>query len=275
MSANFGPQTPWPVLWPTDCDVSTESPTITGAAVEFATAVLWAATGQRFGLTDVTLRPCRRECRPTPYPGAVWDPWPGSSLYPNGSWASAPVIPYGGFGLVVGAGCSTCGSNCSCSWLSEIVLPAPVNSVVEVKVDGVTVSGSAYRVDNNRYLVRTDGRNWPVCQNLAVPDTAVGSFSVRAQYGEDVPGTARGPVGELACQFLKAMHGTDCALPGNVQSLVRQGVSITMPDWRSMLMEHQFGLRLVDWFIYTYNPDHIKAAARVWDVDAYLTRRPS
>lgn len=271
MSVNFGPQQSWPVLWP--CDVCTLSPTVSGAAASFATAVLWAATGQRFGLTEVTLRPCRKTCRPTPYPGYVWDPWPGWDNTPGGSWVNAPVIPYGGLGLVVGGYCSSCGPSCGCMPLSEVNLPAPVNEVLEVKVDGQVLAPTAYRLDDNRVVVRTDGGSWPWCQNIAANDTQPGTWSIRATYGEDVPPSALGPMGELACQFVRAFKGEDCNLPPNVQQLARQGVTIQLPDVNAYLQQGYFGLRLVDLFVNAFNPAHLIAAPQVFDVDATLARR--
>ena len=55
MTAQFGPCSDWPVQW--TCDVSTLNPAVTGVAVASATETLWALTGQRFGLCEVTLRP--------------------------------------------------------------------------------------------------------------------------------------------------------------------------------------------------------------------------
>lgn len=266
MGADFGPQQPWPVRW--TCDVMTESPAITGFAVDFATDILWAKTGMRFGTTQVTLRPCRRSCWPTPYPGNVWKGWPGSSYGPP---------PYGGSGSgwVIGAGCSACGDSCSCTALSEIRLPSPVNSIVQVKQDGVIISGSGYRVDDNRSLVRLGG-TWPYCQNLNLDDTQPGTLSVTVLFGEDVPGGAAGAVGQLACEILKAFNDEDCSLPPNVISLARQGVNISMPDLSTVLDTHgTFGLRLVDWFISTFNPHHITDRARVYSVDGVLARRQS
>lgn len=268
MSADFGPQSNWPVSWP--CDVSAESPAITGKAVDFATDVLWALSGQRFGLIRVTLRPCRRECRPTSFPGYLWDPLPGSHIATPGQYPA-------GWG-VVGAGCAACGDSCSCTELSEVVLPAPVNQVVTVKVDGVTLSGAGvqYRMDDNRILVRVDGGRWPYCQNLRLDDTQTGTFSVTADYGEDVPGSASLAMGELACEVLKLFRTGSCSLPYNVASLARQGVSLALTDPTALLDDHgKLGLRLCDLFLHAVNPDRLRTAPRVFSVDDVMARRPT
>jgi hypothetical protein len=269
MSADFGPQTPWPVTWGS-CDLSTASPAATGTAVDFATDVLWGLTGMRFGLTRLTLRPCRRQCRATSFPGYLWDPWPGSHIGMVGQYPA-------GWG-VIGAGCSACGDSCSCTELSEIALPAPVNQVVTVKVDGVVLTGSGvqYRVDDNRILVRTDTGRWPYCQNLRLPDTEVGTFSVAVDFGEDVPSSASVAVGQLACEVLKGLGGQDCSLPPNIVALARQGVSISMADISTIIDERGLlGLRFCDMFIHTFNPGRLKAAPRVYSVDDMLARRPT
>jgi hypothetical protein len=264
MAADFGPASPWPVMW--TCDVSSESPTVTGWAVEQATDVLWAMTGMRFGLSTVKLRPCRRTCAATSYPGYAWDPMPGVG------WGSLPWGTGGGWGLI-GAACSTCGDSCSCQVLSEIVLPPTVNGVTEVRVDGVILTGG-YRVDDNRFLVATGSTTWPYCQNLRLDDTQPGTFSVTAIYGEDVPSGAPAAVGELACEYIKALNGEDCNLPRNVVSLARQGVSMTMPDLTTILSDkYMLGLRLCDLFIHTWNPDHLTARAKTYSVDSTLARR--
>lgn len=265
MSANFGPCAVWPVNW--FCDVSTESATITGRAVKFATDILWAMSGQRFGTCSVKLRPCRRTCRPTSFPGGVWEPWPGVGFGPLYGVGSG-----GGYG-VIDAGCAGCGGGCSCATLSEILLPAPVNSISEVRTDGLVLSGSAYRVDDNRALIRLDGKTWPACQNLLLDDSQPGTMSVTALYGEDPPASAADAVGELACEYIRAMHGEECQLPRNVTNLARQGVTITMPDLTAVIKEGRLGLRFCDLFLHAWNPARLTAKSRVYSVDGTLARR--
>jgi hypothetical protein len=261
MGADFGPQTQWPVLWPVD--ISTVSPTLTGAAVDIATDWLWARTGMRFGTITVTLRPCRDQCRPTSFPGYVWEPWPGVWGVPGSEW---------GWGAV-SASCGSCTPSCYCTSLSQIKLPAPVNTLVSVKLDGVVMTGG-YRVDDNRFLVRTDGNTWPYCQNLLVDDTKPGSFAVTAKFGEDVPSGGAAAVGELAAEVLRALGGQDCRLPRNLTSLSRQGVSISVPDFAASLDQYgSLGLYLVDVFVNTWNPSKLRSKPRTWDVDATLARR--
>ncbi|MFC8423938.1 hypothetical protein ACFUN7_24185 [Streptomyces sp. NPDC057236] len=169
----------------------------------------------------------------------------------------------------------TCGScsDCACSVVSEALLPAPVHSVVEVKVDGTPLVTGAYRVDNNRLLVRTDGGRWPRCNDLSRADTEEGTWSVTALFGEEPPEGAALAMGELACQFAKAASGEDCRLPAGVQQLVRQGVTISFPDVGELFEKGRTGLYLVDAFIATWNPNHLRSRSRVYRVDRPTVRR--
>ncbi len=67
-------------------------------ADEYATMVLWASTGRRFGLCEVTVRPCGR-FRGSSMPnwgwGAMWDRggglwWP--YLGPDGLWRNCGCV---------------------------------------------------------------------------------------------------------------------------------------------------------------------------------------
>jgi hypothetical protein len=226
-------------------------------AVELATEVVWSLSGRQFGLCEVTLRPCRRDCREYPFPADL-APFPG---YRN-LLASAAVD----------VGCTGCDGSCSCTGLSEVVLPAPVHSVTQVKVDGVVVSGSGYRLDDNRILVRL-GASWPTCNDLARDDDQPGTWSVTAEYGTPVPEGGTWAVGELACELLKARNGEDCRLPKAVTQLVRQGATIQFPNAVELLREGLTGLWLVDMFVQTWNPNRLKRRSSVYSVDRALHRR--
>lgn len=266
MTSDYSPPTLWPVLWP--CDVTTESPTITGAAVGFASDVLWALTGQRFGFTTVTLRPCRQYALDTPFPDG-WLSWPGTQPPPLGANGSG-----GWYGWWFLAGCSSCRESCGCGTISELMLPAPVHAVTEVKVDGVVITGSGYRLYDRRRLVRV-GATWPNLNNLTKDDTEVGTWSITAQYGESVPTNAALAIGELACEYVRGATGQDCRLPRGVTQLARQGVTITLPDVSTMFEKGLTGLFFVDMFIKTWNPNNLKHRPRTYSVDQPLPRRPT
>lgn len=251
MTVQTGPCEAWEPIW--CCDLSTISLAATGNHVQAATEVLWAATAQRFGLCEVTLRPCRRECVTAGLP--EW----------SGTWPQ----PYLRDGQWFNATCGACPGGCSCTTLEEAVLPAPVYDVVRVKVDGTPMVTGSYRVDDNRFLVRTDGGTWPSCQDLSLADTEVGTWSVTARFGEAVPTLGRQAVGELACEMARACSGEDCRLPANVQQLVRQGVTISFPDTQAVAERLYF----VGLFVQAYNPHKLTGRAQVYDVDGPTFRR--
>jgi len=242
----------------------TISPTVTGQAVAAATEVLWGLSGRRFGTCSVTLRPCRRECYNGSFPRG-WYEWGGA----GGSFVSPQLIGGQWFNIV----CGECGDNCSCSALSEVVLPVPVNTITTVTVDGSPLVTGAYRVDDNRTLVRIDGLNWPRCNNLELADTKVGTWSITAKYGEEIPSLAELAMGELACEFIRAINGEDCRLPKGVQSLARQGVTINFESAADLSESGRLGLYFCDLFINTYNPKHLKRRAQVYKIDENSPRR--
>lgn len=138
-----------------------------------------------------------------------------------------------------------------------------------VKVDGITLPSAAYRVDDNRKLMRVDGGMWPVCNDLNLADTQIGTWSVTASYGEDVPMIGRLAVGELMCQMIKACNGEDCLLPANVTQLVRQGVTISYVDPNDIFNNLYHG-RL---FLNSYNPNKLRGRPHVYDIDGDSWRR--
>jgi hypothetical protein len=259
-----GPCTDWPVIWP--CDLAAYSPEVTGIALSMASNLMWSLSGQQYGTCSVALRPCLTDCGRTgkPYLYGLL-PW---STYGNtvawGGWDSSWWFP---------GGCGSCGDSCSCARVSQLTLPALVSAVTAVKVDGVLLPSTAYRLDNSRLLVRTDGSVWPRCNNLNYDDTHAGTWSVTADYGVDIPSGVEFAVGQLACEILKATTGADCQLPANVTQLIRQGVTITMPSIAEMLSGGRTGLYLVDLWLEAVNPYRNRQRARTFSVDRPSVRR--
>lgn len=256
-----GPCADWPVTW--TCDTATLNPAVTGVAVSMATEFLWAATGMRFGVCEITLRPCARSCDDGRFYNDFGPPW-AASYYPQPALIG---------GLWFNLSCGSCPGDCSCGTVSEVRLPAPVNTIVEVLIDGTPLVSGAYRVDNHRLLVRTDGGVWPTCNDLSRDDTEVGTWSVRATYGEALPDGTALAVGQLACEIARAADGGDCKLPAGVQQLVRQGVTISYPDVGELFRQGRTGLYLVDMFIATWNPYNLRQRSRVYNVDRPSVRR--
>lgn len=248
----------WPVYW--TCEVTNYSPELTGYAVGAASRILWALSGRRFGLCTGVLRPCADDCGDY----AAFPLWSGRAGYTMPPW-DFYRLPYCAGGCLGG---------CACTHIPSLRLPDTVHSVVEVKLDGTPMPTGSYRLER-RLLSRTDGRAWPRCNDLPLPDTEPGTWSVTALFGEEVPDSGRLAMGEMVCEILKAGSGVDCRLPPGVTQLVRQGVTISYPDVGQLLKDGRTGLYLVDLFLASENPDGLKRRSRVYDVDSILRRSSS
>jgi len=257
---SFGPCADWPVTWP--CTVATGSINVTGYAVTAATNILWALSGRQFGRCQVTVRPCRQTCYDAAWPTG-WTSWPDT-----GSWVSDAIYR----SYWVDSSCGTCAGTCSCSTLSEVLLPAPVYSVDVVRVDGSVLVTGAYRLDDDRRLVRI-GDVWPACNDLTLADDQPGTWSVTLTYGQPPPEPASLAVGELACELLRALNGDDCRLPRDVKSLARQGVTISFSDVSEAFKKGLLGLPVCDMFIASVNPGRLRRRSRTYMVDAVDPRR--
>lgn len=218
------------------------SPEITDSSVLAASQFMWAATGRQFGLCTVILRPlCINQCpddctglSDSGY-GFPWTPLHQAS----GEWTNVTCTQ----------------SNCTCVNLCEVPLPYPICSVDEVLIDGVVVPNTEYSVINFNKLVRAkDAGCWPECNNLSLPNTEVGTWSITMTYGRPVPELVRLATAEFACQLIKKCVGRPCDLPQRIQSISRQGMNATFLDPMEFMRDGMTGIFLVDLAIKTYNP---------------------
>ena len=240
-------------------DWDTYDPELQTNAAEYGALVMWAATGRQYGLCTKTVRPCGRTCGPNPYGGYFWS---------EGTW-----LPYtvGGLWFNCTCGCNGSLGCCSCVPRCQVWLPGPVAAVSGVSVDGDMVPVDSWRVDNGRWLVRTDGDCWPECQDYNV-DSGEGTFFVTYQVGIPVPSVVAQAAGELACEWAKSCQGQPCRLPQRVQSVTRQGVSVSMVPI-DVLLSHGFtGIETVDQVIRSLNPSGLTGRMRISSPDLPVTR---
>jgi hypothetical protein len=241
------------------CDTwSDYSDTLKTQATSYASLVLWAATGRQYGLCDVTVRPCGRECSGCAngyyWSGGTWIPY----IW-NGQW----------FNCWCGTGNFGC---CSCDPACRVYLPGPVNSVTEVIVDGSTIDPSGYKVYDNRWLVRLDTATcWPYCADFNVT-SGTGFFQVKYLRGTAVPDALLTAAGTLACEYAKACLGQVCRLPSRVVSVARQGVTVSMVDVDQLLTKGLTGLTEVDQVIVSLNPYGLKQRTRFYSPDVPIVR---
>lgn len=211
-------------------------------AIAYATKVMWAATGRRYGLCSNTIRPCGldRMCGSC----GAWN------------WYGGWMRPYILDGLWRNCGCECA---CDCKPRCQIKLPSPVAQVTQVMVDGVIISDTAWRVDDNQWLVRTDGNCWPECQDYNVDVPAVGTLQVIYDRGNPVPQDVLDAAATLACEFGKACANLPCRLPNRMTNLTRQGVSVSFVDIDRLLARGLTGIVEVDQIIIANNPYGQKA----------------
>lgn len=261
-SPDEGPCT-WPIevtCVPNWTDYSLE---VRNAASSWAAYILWALTGRQYGPCSVNYRPCSPRCGNTI----------GYLAFPVGqggySGGTAPwMIPWIDNGVWRNCGCT---GGCSCRARCEVPLQGPVSMIDEVRVDGVVLTPTAYRLDSYQgipVLVRTDGECWPECQDMEADVTETGSFVITYRRGVEVPRAGQIAAGELAAEFAKACTNQSCSLPQQLASLSRNGVEVQVLDPTTAFDNGLTGIANVDLFIKAVNPYRRASRARVRSLDA-------
>lgn len=224
------------------------------AAEAFAIRILWALTGEVFGLRTEKVRPCF-----TPQDR-------GSSYYGPGG-PSAAWWPGVGVGNPAAAGVCGCRSGCRHVTAADVWVPGPIASVTAVAIDGETIDPNTYVVRNRRWLRRVDGNTWPQTQNLDAADDEPGAFVIEYQRGVPVPSEGEFAAGALAVDLLRGFTGTgECALPNHVTSITRQGLAVEI-DPRAYFADGLTGIEIVDQWIMAVNPYKSRRPARITSPD--------
>lgn len=230
---------------------------------------LAALCAWQIGVCATTVRPCSARCAPP------------------GSWIAAPVgggqtgaLPLRTIGrsftphMVGGEWVNSCGCSsadaCSCGPVDEVLLAGPVGDIVEVKINGVIIDPTWYRVDNgNRLVAQHADLKWPLCQDMSKPD---GEFTVTYFRGAAPNEMTNYAAGLLTAEFMKACAGDKaCKLSAKVKTVVRGGSTYEL-DWN--LFENGWTrIEAVDAVIRIYNPHHLKTPSRVLSPDAPTRQR--
>lgn len=260
-----------PCTWPLDTTCvagwADYTPNVQAAATSWAVYILWALTGRRFGTCPTTIRPCGPACGGT----GGYLTWPVGN---GGTTSGLPwMIPWIDSGVWRNCGCT---GGCTCAARCEVAIPGPVAGITEVRVDGLVLDPSAYRLDLVRsvaVLVRTDGGCWPDCQDMDLDLTEPGTFAITYDQGVTVPVAGRLAAGELAGEFAKACSGADCVLPQQLASLTRNGVEVQVADPVALFDQGLTGLANVDLWIKAVNPARRAQRSRVYSPDVRVPRR--
>jgi hypothetical protein len=233
-----------------------------------AVALLNAFTGRQFGLCPRVVRPCRDACAQ-----------PIST-----EWADGQLRPTLYSGVWINDRCGKCGpTGCSCSTVCEVTLPGPVDSIVEITLDGAVLSPLDYRVDNRRKLVAQGDFCWPTCQDMTAPAGGPGTWTVEYRRGNPVPEAGRWAAGLLACEFVKSCNPAtagECRLPDNVRSVAREGVTLELAPFiiggaDGNVAFGRTGIPEVDLWITSVNPNKLRSRSRVYSPDRPTPRRTS
>lgn len=253
----------WPDVTQLCCpEWSSFSPSIQSQATEYAKTIIWAATGRQYGLCELTVRPCGRQCSNCPS-GYYWDGYGSWVPYVwNGEWRNC--------WCGVGWGCCNCDPQC------VVYLPGPVNVVERVTINGTSLaaSGAAYFVLDQQWLVRVDTTQcWPTCSNQDLKPGDPNVFEVQYLRGRTVPTALAQATATLACEFAKACVGGPCRLPSRVTSISRQGVTVSLVDIETILKNGLTGLWEVDNLILAYNPAGLKGRTRFYSPDLQEPRQ--
>lgn len=208
-------------------------------AVQLASETLWLATAHTYGLVTTRTRPVCQQ-------GAGWPP---RAAITGGRWRNTA---------------SSCGYGCCGA--AGVRLPGPVHEVLAVRVDGQLLPAEQWRVAGDR-LTRVDGV-WPAVQNLALPDTEPGTWSVTYDRGIAPSTAGRAAVTALAVELNRARTGDGkCKLPQRVQTITREGITMTLLDPQEFLDKGRTGLPDVDRWLVLVNPGGQRSPSVVASVD--------
>jgi len=159
-----------------------QDPVMVDIAESFAWSVLASLCAYQIASCPITVRPCAAGC----FTSGTWL----EAVVGGASTSGLPVARLGGTvftpHLTGGNWVNSCGcsSGCSCTALSEAILPGPVGGIVNVKLDGIVQDPATYRVDNGNILVSLDpDRPWPLRQNMLNPVPRPTTLELEAPEG--------------------------------------------------------------------------------------------
>lgn len=261
---NSGASGDGPCNWIIDTSCVPEWDALPAASQEtgyhLATYQMWALTGRRFGQCEITVQPCRPR---RDLPLYLTFPVPGAGFY--GGYGGS-----GGFGPVLESGTwyNRCWGGCRCAARCEVDLDGPTTTaaVQSVTVRGELVDPSAYQIQNNYLLVRTDGHCWPTCVDYSKQDPP--EFTVTYLRGEELGPALQLMTGKLAYEYALACEGSEeCRLPTRLQSLSRQGVSVQVSPGNTYLDFGMTQIAEIDQLIIALNPNRLTERPMVLSPD--------
>ncbi len=240
-----------------------------------AAELLFALTGNRFGPScPVIVRPCLKRCADSYSRYFNQGQYLGSGFQFTGGF-----IPYMAGGQMYNASLCGCGSQCHCGpELCQVYLPGPIYDIVSVDIDGATVDPATYGILDGRYLVRSSaapddaagGTCWPGCQDMSLPPTSEGTFTVTYRTGIPVSALGTAALTALTAHYIRGCQGCGCGAGNNrnLSRLSRQGVDLQFVDAQQVLADGRTGIEIVDAYINAVNPSRLPRQLRVASPDS-------
>lgn len=223
-------------------------------AIVVASEILYRVSGRQYTsmCERVVLPGCDRTCKLSPA-------YNDSHLHRDTDYSS---------GAFSGSSCCS-NTTCDTCYPDSIELPGPINSVIEIVIDGVILPSSAYRIIGHKKLVRVDGGTWPNNNNLtrspydvedpANPwDDCSQAWLVRYYQGKCPP-----LMGQLAAAALAKTIADDICvekcLPNNTARITAEGLDVRLISrFQSIYKNHKFGIKEVDTFLAASNPSDLR-----------------
>lgn len=248
-------------------DLTGADPTITEVDIARAEAIageiLWSLSGRQYGECVHTIRPCRARCE-----NSFWDRWENWWDYERGfsggyEWANP-------FRL-----CQCPIDECSCVPVCVMELPRDTTEILNITIDGVVLPPAEYRLDRGGKLYRLTAPPapgepapcWPECNDFNLAPGAVGTWTVTYRRGKAIPAAGKAAGSVLFCEVLKACLNRPCQLPARVQTITRNGVSMTFIDPNDFLDKQLTGLYIVDLWLRSINPSKLARRPGVYRAD--------
>jgi hypothetical protein len=233
------------------------------AVINFASALLFRLSGRQFpGECERTVWPCSGnncgcgcgcgEDGCGGFAGALGNDW----WWAWNNYPSYPVRTAAGSWI----NCGPCGGKCC---VPSVSLPATVNEIIEIVINGEVLPPDAYAIQAYRRVVRVDGGSWPCTNDLTGDVGDPGTWTISFNYGKPVPVDGRFAASKFACELAKNNCGGESCLPQRLKEITRQGVEMAFADPLEFLEKSQTGIYEVDMWLQSVNPSKLKRRARL------------
>lgn len=216
--------------WPIIWPCSTDGvdPDLLDAAADLAAQLVWSLSGYRVGVCTY------RESFRSPASGWCGFPYKDS----HGNWRNGRI-----------------GDCCKI-----LLTNRPVELIEEVTDGGVVLDPLDYALEGS--WLRRRGGCWTSVFPCADPAVVV---TYRA--GVPFPAGTGAAVGEVACEYLSALQGSQCRLPSRATSITRQGVTVTLDTAADFVGRRRIGLPVTDAWLESVSGSGPRVPSRVYSPD--------